>query len=113
MPEDSQLSLNTGTTSKKRATKKKKVRDKERWNPLFDAMREACRIDDRMTATFSARFCKAVDELYDIDATAEQIAIRANVYCDTYGRALLTPQALVANWNSLRRRETPEPFSHH
>lgn len=92
-------------------------------NPLWDAVVDACGYDaGRLTRSEQGRVAKAVSELKAIDATPDDVTVRARAYRKEWPEVELTPQALTANWSRFadrkaeRKRTTCEcgqPFDNH
>ena len=69
---------------------------------LFEAVAEACGIDWRnLTSSGRGPLNRAVKELKEIGANADQVARRAAAYRKKYPEAALTPMALTKHWAGL------------
>ena len=79
---------------------------------LWDAVCKACAIDGRqLTKTGRGALNRAVKELRDAGATAEQVADRAAAYRKAYPDAALTPMALAKHWASFSPEAKPKRTS--
>lgn len=69
---------------------------------LFEAVAEACGIDWRnLTSSGRGPLNRAVKELKEIGANADQVGRRAAAYKKKYPEAALTPMALTKHWAAL------------
>ena len=69
---------------------------------LFEVVAEACGIDWRnLTSSGRGPLNRAVKELKEIGANADQVARRAAAYRKKYPEAALTPMALTKHWAGL------------
>ena len=73
---------------------------------LFETVAKECGISlNGMTRSARGQLNKAVKELREIDATEEQVAVKAKAYRQQYPNATLTPTALVKHWSSFAEAE--------
>ena len=83
------------------AVAKKPAKPRPR-DEVWDALMEVCRWDtERMTASATGQMAKAVQELKAINATPEEIQLKARRYRQTMTGAVLTPGALTKWWSQL------------
>lgn len=74
---------------------------------IFEALATACRLPLLgLTKTERSRLNAAAKELREVEATPEDIEVRARAYRAMYPNSVLTPQALTGNWNSLMPKGT-------
>jgi hypothetical protein len=68
---------------------------------LFETVAEVCGISTgNLTRSSRGQLNKAVKELREINATDEQVRLKAKAYKRQYQNAALTPMALVKHWSS-------------
>jgi hypothetical protein len=68
---------------------------------LFETVAEVCGIaTGNLTRSSRGQLNKAVKELREINATDEQVRLKAKAYKRQYQNAALTPMALVKHWSS-------------
>jgi DNA-binding transcriptional ArsR family regulator len=68
---------------------------------LFETVAEVCGISTgNLTRSSRGQLNKAVKELREINATDEQVRLKAKAYKRQYQNATLTPTALVKHWSS-------------
>jgi DNA-binding transcriptional ArsR family regulator len=68
---------------------------------LFETVAEVCGIaTGNLTRSSRGQLNKAVKELREIEATEEQVRLKAKAYKRQYQNATLTPTALVKHWSS-------------
>jgi len=73
---------------------------------LFETVAEVCGISTgNLTRSSRGQLNKAVKELKEIDATDEQVRLKAKAYKRQYQNATLTPMALVKHWSSFAVEE--------
>jgi hypothetical protein len=76
---------------------------------LFEALCTACEIaPGQLTRSGRGSLNRAVKELREAGATAEQIAARATAYRKAYPNAACTPMALAKHWASLAPEAKPK-----
>lgn len=88
-------------TSKKTASKPENVTQLptgQARNPIWDALVEIFG-DAQKTAPERSNWGKCVKNLKAVDATPEEMRVRAARYSAKYGRDRLTPNALVSHWS--------------
>ena len=101
---------NEPVTKRKRAAKQKDAASEpasqqraKRSDPLFVALVESCYERPygsiQLTDSERGRFNRAAAELRKLGATPEDVRARAQVYRQRFPGRVLTPNALVANWN--------------
>jgi hypothetical protein len=74
---------------------------------LWDAIVTACGIEANMTKTQASLIGKVRRELAEVDATPNQVKVRANRWRQRYRDAPLTPPTLAKHWASLGDTEPP------
>jgi len=75
---------------------------------LFDAMTEVCGIQPcELTKSIRGQANRALKELREVGATADEVFRRAEVYQSMYPNNTLTPAALSKHWPMLRELRTP------
>ncbi len=68
---------------------------------LFETVAEVCGIStENLTRSSRGQLNKAMKELREINATDEQVRLKAKAYKRQYQNAALTPMALVKHWSS-------------
>jgi hypothetical protein len=67
-------------------------------DPLWDAVMVACGVNGPVTKNARGAYNRAVGELRDIGATADEVATRAHVYRVRWPDVSLTPTALSRRW---------------
>jgi len=79
----------------------------KRVDELWEAMIEACGYElSDITASVRGRLNKALKELREVNATADQIRGAAAAYRKMYPNFTLTPNAMVSNWAQIRPKTT-------
>jgi DNA-binding Lrp family transcriptional regulator len=91
----------------KKTKEKKDLADKppesstRKKDTLFETVAEVCGISTgNLTRSSRGQLNKAVKELREINATDEQVRLKAKAYKRQYQNAALTPMALVKHWSS-------------
>ena len=73
---------------------------------LFETVAEVCGISTgNLTRSSRGQLNKAAKELREINATDEQVRLKAKAYKRQYQNAALTPMALVKHWSSFAVEE--------
>jgi len=79
---------------------------------LWDAVCRACQIDAKsLTKSGRGALNKAVKELREAGATADDVAARSDAYRKAYPNAACTPMALTKHWASLGNDAKPKRAS--
>lgn len=93
----------TPTSEVKTTSDDERARD-ELWDALISVLKER-----PATASERGRWNKALKDLRDAGATADDIHVRAREYRKRYPDAALTPTALSSNWGSLAPKRSSVP----
>lgn len=73
---------------------------------LFEALAEVCGLNwAQLTKTERGRLQAATKELREVQATPDDVRVRAKQYAVVFKGAILTPQGLTGNWGLLAPKD--------
>lgn len=106
-PKRGEVERETGVRSTAPEPSLKQPSKNKRTDDLWNAMIEACGYEPAdITASVRGRMNKALKELREVNATADQIKGAAAAYRKMYPNFTLTPNAMVSNWAQIRPKQS-------